>query len=121
MRIDEVERQIANQHSMMQAFPSQTPTIEKSFSGENQRALIAMQIQSVKLSTSHDKKLEKTNEVLTSLLEWAHQQQIASQQREVTEVQRYRENTRLSRIAAWSGVIALILSAIGVIAQIALK
>jgi len=44
-----------------------------------------------------------------------------AQQREKVEGQRYKENTRLSRIAAWSGVISVMLIVIGVLVQIAIR
>ena len=121
MKINEIERQIASQHSAMQAFPSQTPSLEQMFSGQNQRAALEMQIELTKLSAAHDKKLEKMNEVLNTLVTWAEQHQAALRHNEKVEEQRSRENTRLSRIAAWSGVISAILAVVAIIAQQALK
>ena len=69
-----------------------------------------MQIESAKLSAAQDRKLEKMNEVLEPLLEWAEQQQLASQ-----------ENMRFSKIAAWSSIVAVVLTAIGIIVQISLR
>lgn len=125
MGIDEIERRITEQHSARHAFPSQAPTLDQMFSGQNQRSAIEMQIESAKLSAAHDKKLEKMSHLLGALLDWAEQHQMALRERDEIEERRYKENTRLSRIAAWSSVasivVTVILTAIGIWVQIARK
>lgn len=80
-----------------------------------------MQIESAKLSATQGKNLEKMSEILSSLLEQADRQRLAMQQNERIEEQRYLENTRLSRVAAWSSIISMIVAVVGIIVQIALS
>ncbi len=121
MRIDEIEQQVAAQHSARRAFPSQGPTIEQIYSGRNQVAALELQIESAKLVADQRKKLDMLNSTLGSLAEHFEKSQIVQKQREEIEDRRYRENTHLSRIAAWAGVISAILTAIGVLVQLAFR
>lgn len=121
MKINEFERQLAEQCSAMQAFPSQAPAIEQMYAGQNKRISIEAQIEVAKLLAAQDNKMARMNDTLNALLAWTAQQHAASQRRSEIEDQKSSENTRLSRIAAWSAVASLILAVLGIMAQIALK
>lgn len=114
MRIDEIERQVADQHSTLRAFPSQGPSFEPTFSAQNQRASVELQIKSTKLLTDQHQKLEKMNESLRLLSEWAEKHQIALQEQGRLEELRHKSNMRYVKIAAWTGVISTIFGAIAI-------
>lgn len=125
MRFGEIERQIESQYSAMRAFPSQGSTLEKTFSGANQRASIELQLEATKLLTYQERKLEKLSEIVEKLSKRIEQQHLAAQEREELEDERSEENMRFSKIAAWSGVVSILVAVVSFIislwAQIALK
>ena len=114
MGIYEIQKQIATQRSILSAFPSQGPSIEPMYVGENQRAAIEVQIENAKTLVNQDRKLDSINETLITLVHQASQNQIL-------EDERYARNISYAKIAAWSGVGALLLSGISIGLQIVLK
>lgn len=121
MNINEIERQLSEQNSLRKAFPSQGPTFDQMFLGQNQIASLKMQIELAKLTALNDKKLENLNQTTDSLLKWTELHQKELKKRGLVEEQRYKENTRLSRIAAWSGVVSTIVTLVFSIANLLLK
>lgn len=78
----------------------------------------AIQQNGAKAQIASEKILANQNALLEYLAKHAHQQEIAMQERDKIESERYRLNTGLSRVAAWSGVISAILSAIAIWIQL---
>lgn len=114
MRVNEIQKQMAEQYSAMNSFPSQRPTLEQMYAGQNQRASIEMQIETAKLLSEQDKKLVKLNEVVHTLYKIIEQQNLVARERAKTEEIRYKRHARLSAIAAWSGVVGVVLAAISI-------
>jgi hypothetical protein len=112
MNIDKIKRQMADQRAAMRAFPSQTNTLEQMHSGQNQRAAVELQIGSTNLISEQNERSKKMYEALIFLSEWARQNHLATLERDKIEDQRSLRNTRYSQIAAWTGVIAIILAVI---------
>lgn len=79
------------------------------------------QIESSKILADQREELEvmraSINTLLKHSLEQAEQQAVASQERDKLEAERYRENLRFTKIAAWTGVVGIIIG----IASIALQ
>ena len=76
------------------------------------------QIESIRILESQSKKLEFIQETFSALLkhdlEQAKLLEIASQERERIETERYLANMRLTKIAAWSGVVGTILALVAI-------
>jgi hypothetical protein len=83
---------------------------------------VEAQIRSAKILADQREELEVMREAINALLkhnlEQSKQQSIALQERDRVEAERFRENTHLSKIAAWAGVISAILAAIAIWVQI---
>lgn len=121
MKINQIQNSLNSQMSTMNAFPSQRHMIEEMHQPQNQRATLEVQIETFKLLKSQEETLQRLTQVVGVLSDTVRLQQEAAQNREVVDDTRYIENTRLSRIAAWSGVISVItgsvLAVIGLWAQ----
>lgn len=80
------------------------------------------QIESSKILADQREELEvmraSINALLTHSLEQAEQQEIKSQERDKVETERYRENLRFTKIAAWTGIMGSILSVVAIILQL---
>lgn len=80
------------------------------------------QIESSKILANQAEELvvmRKTiNDLLLHTLEQAKQYAIASQERDKVETARYRENLRFTKIAAWTGVIGIIFSAVAILLEL---
>lgn len=83
---------------------------------------VEAQIESAKLLADQREEIEVMREAINALLkhniEQSKQQAIAFQERDKVEGQRFSENTRLSKIAAWAGVLSVILAAIAIGVQL---
>lgn len=81
------------------------------------------QIEASKILEDQRQELEVMRATINALLkhnlEQSHQQALAIQERDKIETERFIKNTRLSKIAAWAGVIGTILAAFGIILQLA--
>lgn len=86
---------------------------------------VEAQIQSAKLMADMREQTELMNEALNTLLkhnlEQSKQQGIALQERDKVEAKRFQENARLSKVAAWAGVISAILAAAAICIQIVFR
>lgn len=78
----------------------------------------AVQLKGIDAQVESARELELLREQVNALLKHsrvdAEQQAVASQERDKVEAARFRENIRMSRVAAWAGVISAILSAIAI-------
>ena len=81
------------------------------------------QIESSKILAEQREELEVMRDAISALLnhnlEQSKQQAEVLQERDKIESERYRENTRLSKVAAWAGVLGTLLAAAGIALQIA--
>lgn len=112
--INGIKKQIDDQNSFMAAFPSQALSFESSFTGQNQRATVQLQLESTKMLAEQQRQLSHMNQTLGSLIEYVKQSQ-------ALEDIRYKENLRFTKIAAWSGVAATVLTLVIFGIQLALR
>lgn len=79
------------------------------------------QIESSKILAEHREKLEvmrsSIHELLKHTLEQAEQNEMMSREREKLETARYRENLRFTKIAAWTGVIGILIGLVSIVIQ----
>jgi len=82
------------------------------------------QIESSKILTDQRQEIEmmrsSINDLLKHNLEQASQQAISSQVRDKIESERYLENLRFTKIAAWTGAIGAILAVVSIAIQLIL-
>lgn len=80
------------------------------------------QIESSKILADQREELEamraSINALLKHSLKQTEQQEIKLQKRDKVETQRYRENLRLTQIAAWTGVIGVIIGSVAIVLQL---
>lgn len=80
------------------------------------------QIESSKILADQREELEvmraSINSLLKHSLEQAEQQKIKSQEHDKIETERYLENLRFSKIAAWTGVTGVILGVAAIVLQL---
>lgn len=80
------------------------------------------QIESSKILADQREELEvmraSINALLKHSLEQAEQQEIKLQERDKVETERYRENLRFTKMAAWTGVIGIILGVVAIVLQL---
>lgn len=83
---------------------------------------VKAQIESSKILADQREEMELMRSALNSLLkhslELAEQQSIAAEKRDKIEAERYQENMRWTKIAAWSGVVAAIFAILTIALQI---
>ncbi|MBX3042031.1 MAG: hypothetical protein KF789_15095 [Bdellovibrionaceae bacterium] len=121
MKFNEISTQVSAQHSALRAFPSQASSLESVFLGQNQRAGLEVQLECAQMLAEQSAALGDLIKSLNALRDESEQHQLALRKREIIEDKVYLDNLRLSRIAAWSGLVSAVLAALGVIVQIALK
>ena len=80
------------------------------------------QIESSKILADQREELEvmraSINNLLKHNLEQSKQQASALQERDKVETERYHENLRFTKIAAWTGVIGVILGVVAIVLQL---
>jgi DNA repair ATPase RecN len=81
------------------------------------------QIESSKILADQHRELTVMKEIIDSLLKYTVQQgeQLAIQMQEQNKIEdrRYIENTRLARIATWTGIFSMLIAVIALVLQIA--
>lgn len=80
------------------------------------------QIESSKILADQQIELKEMREAISALLrhnlEQAKQQSTAAQEREKIETERYKENLKFTKIAAWTGIIGGLLGVITIVIQL---
>jgi high-affinity Fe2+/Pb2+ permease len=80
------------------------------------------QIKSSHILAEQREELEVMREAISALLKHnlkqSKQQAEALKEQDKIESERYRENTRLSKVAAWAGVFGTLLASVGIALQI---
>lgn len=80
------------------------------------------QIESSKILADQREEMEQMRNAINSLLkhslEQAEQQSIAKEKRDKIEAERFRENIRWTKIAAWSGIVATIFAVVTITLQV---
>jgi len=117
---------IENQFSSARQISDASKTFQHIQSAVNQEKhlrnkSVNAQIESVKILSNQREELEMMKDAINALLEHSleqsKQQTIALHERDKVESERYIENTRLSKIAAWAGVFSAILAAASIMIQ----
>lgn len=114
-----LQQQISSARQLLEAAKTMEQRAEEK---KIKRMGVEAQIESSKILADQQIELKEMREVISALLrhnlEQAKQQSTALQEREKIETERYKENLKFTKIAAWAGIIGGLLGVITIVIQL---